>query len=355
MDEVRIGVIGLGDMSRWHMRNLRGIPGVRIAAVCDVSEQALAEIGEELKLPAENRMNEMEALIRSPGVAGVVSVTPNDSHARILELCIREGKPLLAEKPLTRTLAEADRVAALYRGSPVPMLVNFAYRNGPAFQLAKRWVEEGRLGRMHHLFVQYLQDWGAAAKQTPYAWRFDQAVTGTGALGDLGSHMLDLAEYVSGDAIAEVQAMLLTIVPERADPRTGESRQVRVDDFACFQARFGNGAIGVFQTSRNALGCGNQHEITLYGEQGTLHVSTLNDRQLRWTYPTENGKETVTETIDAAAEEGLDPWKAFVGLVRGERLPPAYAGFEAGYRNQRLLDAIVRAAESRTAVRVEAT
>lgn len=353
MDEVRIGVIGLGDMSRWHMRNLRGIPGVKIAAICDISKRALAEVGDELGLPAEKRMSDMEALIKSPEVEGIVSVTPNDSHARIIESCIREGKPLLAEKPLTRTLAEADRVAALYRNSPIPMLINFSYRNGPAFQLAKRWVEEGKLGRVHHLFVQYMQDWGSAVKRTPYVWRFDQAVTGTGTLGDLGSHMLDLAEYIAGDTIAEVQAMLQTIVPVRPDPRTGEQRRVQVDDFACFHARFGNGAIGVFQTSRNALGCGNQHEITLYGERGTLHASTLNDRQLRWTHPASEGGETVTETIDASADGGLDPWAALVGLVRGDRLHPAYAGFEDGYRNQRLLDAVVRAAESRNAVKVE--
>jgi len=353
MEEVRIGVIGLGGMSRWHMKNLRGIPGVRITAICDVSKQALAEVGDELGLPAEMRMSDMEALIRSPEVAGIVSVTPNDSHARIIDLCIREGKPLLAEKPLTRTLAEADRAAELYRSSPIPMLINFSYRNGPAFQLAKRWVEEGKLGRIHHLFVQYMQDWGAAVKMTPYVWRFDQAVTGTGALGDLGSHMLDLAEYIAGDAIAEVQAMLQTIVPERPDPQTGEPRQVQVDDFACFHARFDGGAVGVFQTSRNALGCGNQHEITLYGERGTLHASTLNDGQLRWTYLTPDGGETVTETIDAPADGGLDPWAAFVGLVRGESRHPAYAGFEDGYRNQRLLDAVVRASESRSTMRVE--
>jgi len=353
MNEVRVGVIGLGGMSRWHMKNLRRIPGVKIAAICDVSKQALAEVGDELGLPAEMRMSDMEALIRSPEVAGIVSVTPNDSHARIIELCIRAGKPLLAEKPLTRTLAEAEEIAALYRSSPIPMLINFSYRNGPAFQLAKRRVEEGKLGRLHHLSVQYMQDWGAAVKHTPYVWRFDQSVTGTGTLGDLGSHMLDLAEYIAGDTIAEVQAMLQTIVPERPDPQTGEQRRVHVDDFACFNTRFGGGAIGVFQTSRNALGCGNQHEITLYGELGTLHASTLNDRQLTWTYMAPDGSQTVTETIDVAADGGLDPWEAFVGLVRGERLNPAYAGFEDGCRNQRLLDAVVRAAESRCVVRVE--
>ena len=105
-----------------------------------------------------------------------------------------------------------------------------------------------------------------------------------------------------GERITDLQAMLTTIVPERQDLVTGETRKVKVDDFACFHARFGSGAVGVFQTSRNAVGAGNQHELTLYGDEGTLHVSTLNDRQVFWTKHAQG--ESVTETIEAPIGDG---------------------------------------------------
>ncbi len=353
--QVNIGVIGLGGMARFHIEQLEKVEGVRIVALCDVSEEALAEVGARLNVSEERRYREAGALIADAGVEGVVAVTPNDSHAAILLGCIAAGKPLFAEKPLTRTLDEAREVLEAYRSSPIPLLINFSYRNGPAFQAARKFVAEGKLGRINHLFVQYLQDWGSTVKNTPFLWRFDEAVTGTGTLGDLGSHMIDVAEYLTGGRMAELQAMLTTIVPERADLRSGEPVPVRVDDFACFNARFADGAVGVFQTSRNALGSGNQHEVALYGEKGTLRVSTLNDRELVWTYPTEDGRETVTETINVAGNEGLNPWAEFAARIRGDRpANPLFAGLEDGYRNQLLLETVVRANSARAAVAVEA-
>jgi predicted dehydrogenase len=183
---VGIGIIGLGGMSRYHIEKLGEVEGVRITALCDVSPQALAEVGAQLEIPEENRYASIESLISDPSVEGIVSVTPNDSHAVVLKACMEAGKPLFAEKPLTRTLEEAAEVLALYRARPIPILINFSYRNGPAFQLARKFVEEGRLGRINHLFVQYMQDWGSTVKNTPFLWRFDEAVTGTGVLGDLG-------------------------------------------------------------------------------------------------------------------------------------------------------------------------
>ncbi len=349
MEEVRIGIIGLGGMARWHIRQFGEVPGVRIAALCDISAQALQEVGDQLSVPASKRYDKFEALIDDPDIDGVVSVTPNHMHAAILKACIAAGKPLFAEKPLTRTFEEAVEVLEMYRKKPIPCMINFSYRNGPAFQYAKKMIREGRLGRINHLFVQYLQEWGAAPFKTPYVWRFDEKVTGTGTLGDLGSHMIDLAQYLLGDEITELQSMLSTIVPERPDPDTGKPVAVKVDDFACFNARFAKGAVGVFQTSRNAVGSGNQHEVSVYGDEGTLHVSTLNDRQLVWIHPKEGGRESERETIEVPAEAGLNPWKSFAGLVRGE---PAseFAGLEEGFRNQLVLEAVVRSDRSREVV-----
>src|SRR5262249_17929248 len=114
-----------------------------------------------------------------------------------------------------------------------------------------------------------------------YNWRFDKSVTGTGTLGDLGSHMIDMARFLFGE-FEELSAQLHTIVPERLDPRTGETVKIEVDDFASFQARVTGDVHGVFQTSRNAIGSGNQHEISIYGDIGTLHASTEDPNRIVW-------------------------------------------------------------------------
>jgi len=132
---------------------------VTIVAICDVNAQALIEAGEKLGVPVGKRYESIEALIGDPEVEGVISVTPNDSHAAVLKACIEAGKPLFAEKPLTRTYAEAAEVLELQRSKPIPCLINFSYRYGPAFQYAKDFIKQGHLGRINHLFVQYLQDW----------------------------------------------------------------------------------------------------------------------------------------------------------------------------------------------------
>ncbi|UVI28828.1 Gfo/Idh/MocA family protein [Paenibacillus spongiae] len=351
MREINIGVIGLGEMARHHIRQLLLVPGVRIAAVCDIHSKAVQEVGDQLGIPASKRYEAYESLIGDTQIDGVLSVTPNDKHAMIIEACIHAGKPLFTEKPLTRTYEEAVRVLELYRRKkPIPCMVNFLWRNTPAFQYTKKMIQEGRIGRINHFFVQYLQGWGSSGYHTPFIWRFDEKITGTGTLGDLGSHMIDLAQYMIEDDITDIQAMLTTIVPERLDPETGALKQVTVDDFACFNARFTQGAVGVFQTSRNAIGADNQHEISLYGEEGSLHVSPANN-QVVWHRLKEGGEETVTETIEVPAEEGLNPWQTFADLIRGDAAAN-YATLEDGFTNQLHMEAIVRSARNRSMIEV---
>ncbi|BBH24577.1 oxidoreductase [Paenibacillus baekrokdamisoli] len=351
MREVKIGIIGLGGMARYHIEQFGKVQGLRIIALCDVSTQALQEIGDQLGIDEARRYQSSEALIADSEVDGVVSVTPNNAHAGILKACIAAGKPLYAEKPLTRTYEEAVEVLELYQRNPIPCIINFSYRNGAAFQYVKQLVQGGKVGRVNHIFVQYLQEWGAPPSRTPFVWRFDESITGTGTLGDLGSHMIDLSQYVLGERISELQAMLTTIIPERPDPLTGLPVKVNVDDFACFNARFSNGTVGVFQTSRNAIGSGNQHELTIYGDAGTLHVSTLNDKQLIWTYAKDGEPGTVTETIEVPSEHALNPWQSFTDLISGKE-SAEFASLEDGFNNQAVLEAVLRASKSGTVVSV---
>ncbi|WP_075016367.1 Gfo/Idh/MocA family protein [Actinacidiphila rubida] len=207
--------------------------------------------------------------------------TPGDSHAEIAVAALAAGKHVICEKPLANSVAEAEEMAAAAdraRAHGVRAMVAFTYRRVPALALARRLVEEGRLGRIHQVRAQYLQDW-LVDPEFPLAWRLDKERAGSGALGDLGAHSVDAAQYLTGQRITSVGALLQTFVTERPVPTSvsglsataGTGRgPVTVDDAALFTARFDGGAIGVFEATRFATGHKNAMRIEISGSDGSL-------------------------------------------------------------------------------------
>jgi predicted dehydrogenase len=207
--------------------------------------------------------------------------TPGDTHAEIAIAALEAGKHVLCEKPLANTVEEAEAMTAVAekaRGDGVRAMVGFTYRRVPAIGLARRLVAEGRIGQIRHVRAQYLQDW-IADPEAPLSWRLDKARAGSGALGDIGAHIVDLTQYVTGDRIVELTGRLETFVKERpvATEHTGlsgaagtERGPVTVDDAASFLARFGGGAMGVFEATRFATGRKNAIRIEVNGSAGSL-------------------------------------------------------------------------------------
>ena len=207
--------------------------------------------------------------------------TPGDTHAEIAIAALDAGKHVLCEKPLANTVAEAESMAeaaerAAARG--VRAMVGFTYRRVPAIALAQRLVAEGRIGEIRHVRAQYLQDWIADA-EAPLSWRLDKTKAGSGALGDIGAHIIDLTQFITGDRILEVSGQLETFVKERpvAAEHAGlsgtpslERGPVTVDDAAVFLGRFAGGALGVFEATRFATGRKNAIRIELNGSLGSL-------------------------------------------------------------------------------------
>ncbi|HZG78826.1 MAG TPA: Gfo/Idh/MocA family oxidoreductase [Paenibacillus sp.] len=342
------GFIGLGGMARAHLRNIKRFEDATVTAVCDVSaEGARAFAAEAGGIPEERIYSDYRSLVADPTVDVIVCVTPNDTHADIIRACLEAGKPFMAEKPFTRTFEEAEALIALYRARPVPNMIGFSYRYQPQFRYARELARSGKLGPIRHAFIQYLQGWGSAAVGTPFVWRFDKAVTGTGTLGDLGSHMIDTARFLIGE-FEDVSGRLATIVSERPHPVTGVSMPVEVDDFACFHASLAGGVPAVFQTTRNALGSGNQHEAYLYGDFGTLFVSSENAKTVTWVHKTPEEPQAVREELPVPTEGGVDQWDEFMKVLRGER-SDLVTTVEDGYVNQEVMEAIV-ASERRKAV-----
>lgn len=224
------------------------------------------------------------AVVERDDIDVVDICTPGDTHAEIALAALRAGKHVLCEKPLANTVAEAEAMTAAAeeaRANGVRSMVGFTYRRVPAIGLARALVEEGRIGEIRHVRAQYLQDW-IADPEAPLSWRLDKEKAGSGALGDIGAHVVDLTQFITGDQIVELSGRLETFVKERpyaAGDTSGslggggtsaERGPVTVDDAASFLATFSSGAMGVFEATRFATGRKNAIRVEVNGSLGSL-------------------------------------------------------------------------------------
>jgi predicted dehydrogenase len=283
---LRIGMVGHAFMGAAHSHAWRtagrffDLPRqVELTAVCGRDEERVRAAAE--RYGWQSHETDWQRLVARDDIDVVDICTPGDSHARIAQAALAAGKHVICEKPLANSVAEAEEMAAAAakaRADGVRSMVAFNYRRVPALALARRLIEEGRLGRIHQVRAQYLQDW-LVDPQFPLAWRLRKDRAGSGALGDLGAHSIDAAQYLTGRRIASVGALLETFVTERPLPASAsglsgtasqERGAVTVDDAALFTARFEGGAIGVFEATRFATGHKNGMRIEVSGSAGSL-------------------------------------------------------------------------------------
>jgi len=290
---LRIGLVGHGFIARAHalawqiaeqVFRLPARPALAVLAGRD--EQRAQEAATELGFG--EAASDWRRLVERPDIDVVDICTPVASHAEIAEAALGAGKHVLCEKPLARTSAEAARLAELAAAASAlgqVAMVGFNYRRIPAVALAQALCADGRLGRLRHIRARYLQDW-LAHEDAPWSWRLDAAQAGAGALGDLGSHLIDLVGYVTGARLERVSGTVSTFVASRvpAGPRAGADvrRPVTVDDACSFFARDGNGATALFEATRCALGRKNELTLELEGTEGSLafDLERLNELRL---------------------------------------------------------------------------
>ena len=305
--------------------------------------------------------------------------TPGNTHAEIAIAALRAGKHVLCEKPLANTVAEAEAMSAAAdeaRAHGVRAMVGFTYRRVPAIALARQLVAEGRIGEIRHVRAQYLQDW-IADPETPLSWRLDKSVAGSGALGDIGAHVIDLTQYITGDRVREVSGRLETFVKERPYPAgetagslggggsSTERGPVTVDDAASFLATFASGALGVFEATRFATGRKNGIRIEINGSRGSVAFDFEDMNVLQFFDATEAAETAgfrrilVTEPTHPyvgqwwPAGHGLGYEHGFthqvVDLVTAiaDGTDPA-PSFADGLQVQRVLDAVETSSETRT-------
>lgn len=284
---VGVGMVGYAFMGRAHSQAWRNVNAffdlpARPALV------ALAGRSYDLASEAARRMGwesvetDWRKLVQREDVDIVDICTPGDTHAEIAIAALEAGKHVLCEKPLANTVAEAVAMTeAADRAHPggARAMVGFNYRRVPAIALARMLVAEGRLGTIRHVRAQYLQDW-IVDPEFPLVWRLDKDKAGSGALGDIGAHIIDAAQFVTGDRLIGVSALLETFVKERplaqvqaglgASAGDGARGTVTVDDAAVFVGRMSGGALASFEATRFATGRKNSLRLEVNGSAGSL-------------------------------------------------------------------------------------
>jgi predicted dehydrogenase len=198
--------------------------------------------------------------------------TPNNTHAEIALAAAQAGKMILCEKPLSMNAAEGRKMVEAVEKAKVPNMVWYNYRRIPAVTLAKQLIDAGKLGRIFHYRAEFLQDW-TINPELPQGgtalWRLDVGAAGSGVTGDLLAHCIDTALWLNGN-LASVTAMTETFVKERKHNLTGKVEKVGIDDACAFLARFNNGSLAVFESTRYARGHKALYTFEINGEHASL-------------------------------------------------------------------------------------
>jgi predicted dehydrogenase len=365
MKKLNIAMIGYGFMGKAHSNAWRQVarffdlplePVMKV--ICGRNEEEVRKTAN--KFGWQEYSTSWEKVLERKDIDVIDICTPGDMHAAVAVKAAEASKVVFCEKPLANSLSEAkDMLSAVNRTGVLHMLCH-NYRRAPAVMLAKQLIDQGRIGKICHYRGTYLQDW-IVSPDFPRVWRLEKARTGSGALGDLVSHCVDTARHLVGE-IAEVSGLLKTFITERRSPDSSAIVPVDVDDAALCMTRFENGAVGSIEGTRFAPGRKNQLRFEINGNEGSIafDLERMNELELYLEEGPNSGFKTILAT---------DPQHPFLGswwppghiigyehtfvhtvfdlitAIDKQVLPTP--NFEDGVRNQRVLDAIERSANSR--------
>ncbi|MFO0816492.1 MAG: Gfo/Idh/MocA family oxidoreductase [Pirellulales bacterium] len=369
---LNIGMIGYGFMGRAHSNAYRKVsnffdleytPVLKAVCARDAAKaQAFAN-----KWGYESIETDWRKLIARPDIDAVDICTPNNLHKEIAIAAAQAGKMILCEKPLAMNVAEGEEMIAAVEKAGVPNIVWYNYRRVPAVTMAKRLIEEGRLGRIFHYRAVFLQDWtistdlpqGGAA-----LWRLDAAAAGSGVTGDLLAHCIDTALWLNG-SISTVSAMTETFIKERTHTQTGKVEPVKIDDACAFLARFQNGSLATFESTRYARGHKALYTFEINGEKASIQWDLHDLHRLNYFDHRDESKLRAWRSIHVTDHGGehpyMDKWwvpglqigyeHSFVhqvadfleGLATGK---PAGPTFRDAQETQKVCDAVLASAQS---------
>jgi predicted dehydrogenase len=371
---IRVALFGTKFMGKAHSQAYRSVnmyfpdaPQVEMAVIAGrnakETEQARKAYG------WQEASTDWKAVLKRKDIDVVDVSTPGYLHAEMAIAAAKAKKHVVCEKPLGNTLSEAKRMRDAVRKAGVHHFLMHNYRRVPAVALAKRIIDDGRIGTIYHFRARYLQDW-AQSPGLHMLWRFDKSLSGSGALGDLGAHSIDLARYLCGE-MTEVCGTLETFLKQRpAEPGSTKKKAVTVDDAMTMCARFANGAIGTIEVSRFATGRKNHNTFEINGSKGSLAFDLENLNNLQF-YSAEDRPDVQGFREILVVSKGKHPyadaWWADGHILGYEHTfthsiydflkaleagKQAHPDFEDGLRNQMVLDAVEKASKSKRWVKI---
>lgn len=379
---LNIGLIGYQFMGKAHSNAYRqanhffDLPAdINMHTICGRNEAAVTQAAKTLGW--KNVETDWRKVIANPEIDVIDISTPGNLHAEIAIAAAKAGKAVWCEKPIGNTLPEAKAMMDAVLEAKVAHAVFHNYRKAPAVALAKKMIEEGKLGTIYHFRAVYLQDW-IADPNFPLVWRLQKEVAGSGTHGDINAHIIDLGRHLVGE-FDEVCGLLHTFIKQRPlageiDANLGakastEMGDVTVDDAAMFLAKFKNGALGTFEATRFAVGRKNKNSFEINGSKGSIVFNLEKMNELEY-YNNDDPADLQGFRL-IQATDGSHPYAghywpvghiigyehtfvnlvadAVTNMVAGKPISPDMVD---GYENQRVLDAVERSHYTRTWVKL---
>ncbi|HVU10967.1 MAG TPA: Gfo/Idh/MocA family oxidoreductase [Phototrophicaceae bacterium] len=368
---IGIGMLGYAFMGKAHSNALKKLPYMmyppiaipRLVAIAGRNAEATAEAAK--RYGYEKYYTDWHDLVADPDVDVFDNGGPNDVHAEPCIEAAQAGKHIFCEKPLGRTAEEAKAMLDAVEKAGVKHMVAHNYRFVPAIVLARNLIASGKLGRIYHFRAVYLQEW-IMDPNFERVWRLDRNIAGSGALGDLGAHIIDLARFLVGEP-TRTMAMTKTFIKERPLAEGSGRGEVDVDDAFTALIEFENGAMGTLEASRFAAGRKNYEVLEINGENGSIrfNMERMNELEVYWAH--EEPRDTRgfhTVSVTESYHPYYENWwpqghiigyehsfvhefnHFFTAIIDGDPVDPLGATFVDGYKNAVICDAILASAAS---------
>ena len=374
--EIGVGMLGYDFMGKAHSNGYKKLPYMmypppavpRLIAICGRNEEAVTEAAR--RYGYEGYYTDWREMLEDDRIQLFDNGGPNNVHAEPCITAAQAGKHIFCEKPLARSAEEAKEMLDAVTKAGVTHMVAHNYRFVPAIRLARNLIDSGVLGQIYHFRAVYLQEWIMPHYNEAKIWRLDKEAAGSGAIGDLGAHIIDLARFLVGE-ITSLSAMTRTFIEERPLPDGSGTGKVDVDDAFVTAVEFENGAIGTLECSRFAGGRKNYEVLEINAEKGSIHfnLERLNELQVFWV--DEEPKET-QGFHNVLVTEDYHPWidywwphghiigweHTFVHelthlldcIVNDKDVAPYGATFKDGYHAAVVCDAIAESAAAKKQV-----
>jgi predicted dehydrogenase len=382
MKKLNVGLIGAGFMGKAHSLAYMAMPMFFWPApaipvrktIVDVSDSIAAEAAQRFGF--EKSTSDWRSVVEDPEIDIIDIATPNHLHAEIAIAAAAAGKHIISEKPLARSGEEAKTMYDAVKNAGIVHMVAFNYRRTPAVALAKKYIDEGAIGDILNFRGTYLQDW-SADPDGPLSWRFQKSIAGSGSLGDIGTHVVDMARFLCGE-ITQVNTQLKTWVKTRplqaggvdklgasTKDSTAPRGEVDVDDEVLSLLEFQNGAIGSLEATRNAHGRNNFLTFEIHGTIGSIYFNYERRDELQVAFANDQADRKGFRTVYTGPAhpygEGLWPIPA-LGIGYGEtKIIETYdfvkaimeggevsPNFKDGYQINLIADAMAASAQSRS-------